>query len=117
MKKFLKQMLNNPLFRFIRDIDRELDKSPLDTILNWRGETRYLSREVYVYKPDLSKRSPSSIEHEEYIGRTVRKISGINESQEPGYHTTEGWTTVCPTYAKTALFLGVLDSDLVLVED
>lgn len=111
MKKLLDWITNHPIYLFIMQ-----DNRPLPTIQTWRGETVTLSREIYVYTPNKDLHVDEADIHLSFSGTHVRLISGLYGHEEPGYHPTEGWTTVCPAYATGAVFLGVLESEITLVK-
>ncbi len=110
MKKLIDWITNHPIYLFIMQ-----DNRPLPTIKNWRGEKRSLSREIYVYTPDKDS-DPKYEVHTEYVGKKVRLISGIDQSEVPGYHPTEGWVAVCPVDIDVAVTLGVKATEITLVE-
>lgn len=71
-------------------------------ILDYHGELRFMSDEVYVITK--GKR---------YVGENykqgckVRLISGINGSDQPGYHFSPDYVTVCSVNATVAEFVGL----------
>jgi len=72
------------------------------------GKLVNLGREVFVYRPGKG----CAGFHEELNGKMVCKIAGVDDSAVPGYHTSDGWVTVCPIDADRAMWHGVLASEL-----
>lgn len=75
----------------------------MNIIKDYAGRDCYLSDEVYV----ITDPETSSMNTYYRAGTLVRKISGVDNSNIPGYHFSHGWTTVCRIDAEIAQFHGV----------
>jgi hypothetical protein len=73
------------------------------------GARYKLSEEVYIWSPTVDDYTYINIRS----GQVVRLISGVDDSDIPGYHFDDRWVTVCPVGAKTAKFIGVQKADLI----
>lgn len=62
-----------------------------------------LSEEVYV----VNKRRSGNVANDYVTGTHVRMISGVDNSDVPGYHFSEGWVTVCRIDAKHPEWAGL----------
>ncbi len=69
-----------------------------------RNRVAYVSEQVYALRRTLPDHAPSLTK-----GCRVRLITA---GDTPGRHPDSRWRTVCPASSKTAVYYGVLASDL-----
>lgn len=75
------------------------------TMLNYEGRLIYLSDDIYVVKRDIANTRLKK-------GDQVRLISGINNSDIPGFHFDQTSVTVCPANSDVPRWIGVYTTNL-----
>jgi len=82
-------------------------------IEDYKGDIYNLSDEKYVI---VNRDTPTDKHDWRVSGTVVRLISGVCGNETPGYHTKNGWRTVCPIDSDIAKFVGMPWANLKRIE-